>query len=237
MSSDRQSRYLTAMLSTLIASVLLYLAVPRIIAEFIAWPGDAVLSRLQEKEEVSQADLKLMVESLNAALKWQYSSRRQSNVSIAELLLAERLGTAIVPDAAMLETAMKSARASLFKAVARPYIWTWLAYVEKIQNGPSEKVASFLEMSIGTGHHERHLVLSRMALSFEVWQYLSLKLKDRVYEQVRLGFHLLWGGTRERFVAIVLDNNAEEIVREAFSQSPKDLQMFENNLLSVRRSN
>lgn len=233
MSSDRQSRYLTAMLSALIASVLLYLAVPRVIAEFIAWPGDAVLSRLQEKEEVSKVDLKLMAESLKAALKWQYSSRRQSNVGIAEVLLAEKIDATSENGPQLLEMAINLTRASLKNAPARPYTWAWLTYSVKRNNGVGRELAPTLNMSLKTGFQERHLMLTRLKLAFEIWPYLSDAMKSRVSEQVRFAWKLPWSGTRTEFIDIISSTHAQEIVREAFSKLPKELLKLEKRLHRV----
>ncbi len=81
-----------SLLPLLLAVGLLYLGAPRTIASFVSLPGDYVLERIQIRESVSARNLETLIISRERALAWVEAGRVQTDLALAQLVLAKASG-------------------------------------------------------------------------------------------------------------------------------------------------
>ncbi len=215
-----------SLLPLLLAVGLLYLGAPRTIAAFVSLPGDYLLERIQIRESVSVGDLKILIVSRERALAWVEAGRVQTDLALAQMVLAKASGEDGAYDQAGLARAIESLRAGLAKAPARPYAWTRLALAELEAGGPSPKLAEPLEMALITARYTPRLLFVRLELCLIAWPYFDSDARELVIQQVRIA----WRRSPGRLVELALVLERLDVVRTALLISPLELEAFEKRL-------
>jgi len=209
-----------------LAAGLLYLGAPRTIAAFVSLPGDYVLERIQIGESVSTRNLETLIISRERALAWVEVGRVQTDLALAQLVLAEASGENGAYDQAGVARAIESLRAGLARAPARPYAWVRLALAELEAGGPSPEVAKPLEMALITARYIPRLLFVRLELCLIAWPDLNSDARDLVFQQVRIAWHR----SPDRLVDLALLMERLDVVRTALLISPVELEAFEKRL-------
>ena len=215
-----------SLLPLLLAVGLLYLGAPRTIAAFVSLPGDYVLEQIQIRESVSTRNLEILIISRERALAWVEAGRVQTDLALAQLVLAEASGEDGAYDQAGVARAIESLRAGLARAPARPYAWTRLALAELVAGGPSPEVATPLEMALITARYAPRLLFIRLELCLIAWPYFDSDARDLVFQQVRIAWHK----SPDRLVELALLMERLDVVRTALLISPLELEAFEKRL-------
>ena len=214
------------LLTLLLAAGLLYLGAPRTIAAFVSLPGDYLLEQIQIRESLSTRDLEILIISRERALAWVEAGRVQTDLALAQLVLAKASGEDGAYDQAGVARAIESLRAGLARAPARPYAWTRLALAELEAGGPSPEVAKPLEMALITARYTPRLLFVRLELSLIAWPYFNSGARDLVFQQVRIAWHR----SPDRLVELALLMERLDVVRTALLISPLELEAFEKRL-------
>jgi len=215
-----------SLLPLLLAVGLLYLGAPRTIAAFVSLPGDYVLERIQIRESVSARNLETLIISRERALVWVEAGRVQTDLALAQLVLAEASGEDGAYDQAGVARAIESLRAGLARAPARPYAWTRLALAELEAGGPSPELAKPLEMALITARYIPRLLFVRLDLCLVAWPYFDSDAREMVFEQLRIAWHR----SPDRLVELALIMERLDEVRTALLISPLELEAFEKRL-------
>ncbi len=213
-----------SLLPLLLAVGLLYLGVPRTIAAFVSLPGDYPLEQIQNRESVSARDLEILIISRERALAWVEGGRVQTELALAQLVLAEASGEDGRYDQAGVARAIESLRAGLARAPARPYAWTRLALAEELEaGGPSPELAKPLELALITARYTPRLLFVRLHLCLHAWPYFDSDARELVIQQVRIAWHR----SPDRLVDLALIMGRLDAVRTALLISPLELEAFE----------
>ncbi len=215
-----------SLLPLLLAVGLFYLGAPRTIAAFVSLPGDYPLEQIQIRESVSARDLEILIVSRERSLAWVQAGRVQTELALAQLMLAKVSGEDGGYDQAGVARAIESLRAGLAWAPARPYAWTRLALAELEAGGPSPALAKPLEMALITARYIPHLLFVRLDLCLVAWPYLDSDAREMVFEQVRIAWHR----SPDRLVELALIMELLDVVRTALLISPLELEAFEKAL-------
>lgn len=229
--SDGRPRWrrLPAALIALVAGLaLLTLAVPRTIASVVMLPGDPILNAVQGGGEVSEPELKVLMDSRQAALAWIDSGRLWTDLGLARLRLARKAGFRGVEGRGLLDDAFSSLRHGLALAPANPFAWARLGYVRLLRHGRSQAAAEALKMSILTGSHLPRLMFSRLRLSLMMWRYFDGEGRDLVKGQVRLA----WKASPQKLVRLARRRKAEKIARRALADVPGAVAEFDRLVAS-----
>ena len=91
------SRVAGSLLPLLLAMSLLYLGAPRTIAAFVSLPSDYLLERIRIGESVNARDLDILITSRERALVWVEAGRVQTDLALAQLVLAKASGHRFAP--------------------------------------------------------------------------------------------------------------------------------------------
>ncbi len=220
------SRVTGSLLPLLLAVGLLYLGAPRTFAAFVSLPGNYPLEQIQIGESLSARDLEILIVSRERALAWVEAGRVQTDLALAQLVLAKASGEDGAYNQAGVARAIESLRTGLAWAPARPYAWTRLALAELEATGPSPELAKPLEMALITARYIPRLLFVRLDLCLVAWPYLDSDAREMVFEQVRIA----WRRSPDRLVDLALVMELLDVVRTALLISPLELEAFEKAL-------
>jgi hypothetical protein len=211
------SKLAVSALSLALGGLLLFLSVPRVVAEFLMLPGNRVLTMLQKGSTPSEGDLAIFITSRERSLTWADSGRSRTDLALAQLLLAEREVGGGARYNELLGQAVQSMRAGLALAPANPYAWTRMSFAALSAGEPSERVAPMIEMSIRTGPVEPDLIFARLGLCFVEWPYFGPSSRTLLEEQVRLAWHQ----SRDRLAVLARAAGRADTARSALPESER----------------
>jgi hypothetical protein len=184
-----------AALALLLGGLILWLAVPRVLAA--AWLAlrDPVIEQMDAGEHVSKAELLGLIASRELALGWveDRDTHDQLATALAELaFLGGRQGAA---ESATLERAVGATRAALAVAPADPRDWLQLAYLLVLREGdPHREAAEALLWSIRTGAFQGpELLRRRLFWSLAHWPSYDEEERRLLGEQIRLAWRVAPG--------------------------------------------
>lgn len=244
-------RYVAVSAITFIFGTFLFvLGAPRTIGAFVSLPSGPILSKIQMQKSVQQNQLEILIASQKRSLFWGETGRKWTDLSLAQLLMAEQAGS----DESARNTYIKDAIASLKNGLglspANSFAWTRLAYAEILMAVPSQSVASKLKMSLATAPYEPQLMNLRLELCLRVWPYFQDEDRKLVFEQIRYA----WSHTpkhsrsaeankgykewlqrrvdkaRENLVELVVRLGRVNVARAALIRTSTDLSEFERRL-------
>ncbi len=159
-------------------------------------------------------------------LAWVEAGRVQTDLALAQLVLAKASGEDGAFDQVGVARAIESLRAGLARAPARPYPWTRLAFLEAVAGGASPALAKPLEMALITARYEPRLLFARLENCLIAWPYFDSDAREMVFEQVRIAWHR----SPDRLVELALLWWQMDVARTALRASPLDLAAFEKRL-------
>ena len=140
--SRRGRRRLLAGVALVLGALILWLALPRVVASTLLAMRDPVVERADEGEQVSAAELLSLIASRELALSWVEDRETHAERATALAKLAFQQG----PESAAQRTALKQAvdalRAGLALAPADPRGWMQLAYLLVLLEGDTSRQAA-----------------------------------------------------------------------------------------------
>ncbi len=208
------------------ALTLLALGVPRTISAFVMAPSAPVLRKLQNLQAVQTEELETLVAAQQRGLTWSSQGRTLTDLGLAQLLVAERLGGDDPAKRRRIEEAVASLKRGLALAPANPYAWTRLAHASFQADGWSPEALSALRLAFATAPYDPRLLMSRLRLSFLAWPQLLREDRELVFQQVRYA----WKHDPNELTEMAASLGQENLVRAALLGSPPDLSAFEEKL-------
>jgi len=215
-----------------ISIALLAWGLPRTISAFVMAPSAPVLRKLQNLQVVETEDLETLVASQERGLTWSSRGRTLTDLGLAQLLIAERLGEGIPEKRQLVEEAIGSLKSGLALAPANPYAWTRLAYATYQLRGWTPEALSALRLAFATAPYDPRLLLSRLRLSFLAWPELLREDRELVLQQVRYA----WKRNPDELSRLAVDFGQINVVRAALLRDPDDLAAFEERLRTLDES-
>lgn len=223
--------WLAVALAALTGCGLLYLAVPRTVAAFLALPGDAVMKKVQAGDPIGAEEARTLALSRHNALAWTPSPSAWSELAYAELWMAydRRPEAGPSPDPELFKRALRSTERALRGSPTDSEAWMRLAFLRLADGGDAVPAGRALAMAFLTGRVRPKQVAYRLDLAFRLWPVLTAD--DR-----RLVMRFLRESWRHGYAQILDAANTPArigIVRAAFAGDPAILATFE--ALNARR--
>ena len=218
------SRVAIAALSLLLGGALLFLSVPRLIAEVIMLPGNRVLAMVQSGSVPSDRDLEILAASRQRAFSWSDTAQSRIDLALAQLLVTRKVLRSGPEYQTQVTAAIQSLRDGLARAPADPYAWTRLAYLSVSAAEPSRRVVPLLEMAIRTAPVEPNLTFARLELCFIEWGDFPPSDQPLLAQQLRIAWHQ----SGDRLVRLAQETGRTEEIFNALPQP--DRARFEERL-------
>jgi hypothetical protein len=183
-----RQRLFPAGLALLLGGLILWLAVPRVLASAWLAARDPVIEQLDAGKAVSDAELLGLIASRELALGWveDREIHDQRGRALAELAFRADLQSAA--ETAMLERAVGATRAGLAVAPADPKDWMQLAYLLVLLEGDTNpKAAKALLASIRTGAFQApDFLRRRLFWSLAHWTFYNAEERRQIGDHIRL---------------------------------------------------
>lgn len=202
---------------------LIVLALPRTAAGVSELHGTWAIAELRTGEPISNRDIELAVNSLNAANGWVDSAPRWAALArlhYARALLAGRDSEERRTEFGLSQNASRKA-VSLNPALPEP--WLRLAQSEFALKKVTPQMIRALGMAYRTGRYNRFLVFAMSELAFIAWAKLDSDTRNTAIEQLDFA---VWQRSN-RLAAISERLHASVIVRRALRHKPESLAKFE----------
>jgi hypothetical protein len=182
-------------LALLLGGLILWLAVPRVLASAWLASRDPVIQQMDAGESVSEPELLGLIASRELALGWvdDREIHDQRGTALAELAFREDLQSAA--ETATLERAIGATRAGLAVAPAAPKDWMQLAYLLVLLEGDTNpEAAKALLVSIRTGPFQAPEFLGRRLFwCLAHWTFYDAEEQRQVGDQIRLAWRVAPG--------------------------------------------
>jgi hypothetical protein len=192
-------RSLAAGLALLLGGLILWLAVPRVIASGLLALRDPVIQQMDAGEPVSEPELLGLIASRELALDWvdDRDTHDERGTALAEL--AARGESQSPAEMAALERAIGATRAGLALAPADPRDWMQLGYLLVLLEGdPHRASAEALLFSIRTGSFEAPDFLGRRLFwCLAHWTFYDDEERRQIGDQIRLVWRVAPGDLAE----------------------------------------
>jgi hypothetical protein len=179
-------------LAILLGALILWLALPRVVASALLAMRDPVIERTDEGEQVSDAELLSLIASRELALSWVEDRETHAERATAIAKLAFHNSPENAAQEAPLKRAVDALRAGLALAPADPRGWMQLAYLRVLLDGDtSRQAARALLVSIRTGAFEAPDFLNqRLFWSLAHWSSFDDAERQQIGDQIRLVWQL-----------------------------------------------
>jgi hypothetical protein len=181
-------RALPAALALLLGGLLLWLAVPRVLASLWLAARDPVLERMAAGEPVAEAELLGLIASRELALGWVADRETHDERATALAELAFRAASLGDAEQATLERAIAATRAGLALAPADPRDWMQLGYLLVLLEGdvtPAAAQAFLFSIRVGA-FQEPDFLRRRLFWALAHWTFYDERERHRLGEQIRL---------------------------------------------------
>lgn len=207
---------LQAALLFIAASIVLMLAVPRLIASLWELRPIAYLESSSANSGLTVQQLQIIKPELQQALDTIATAHNFENLAIVNLRLAQFSDTAEQPRHALLAEAESAARSSVALACANPYAWLNLALLEKSLGKDPKAVTEALTMSLLTGRAEAGLYMERLKLAFEYYPAINADTTQLLNQQLRLA----WKSKRNEVLKLVMHYKMQKVLSSALAYAP-----------------
>jgi hypothetical protein len=179
---------LMAGLALLLGVLILWLALPRVVASTLLAMRDPVVERTDEGEQVSDAELLSLIASRELAAGWVEDRETHAERATALAKLAFQEAPESAAQSATLKQAVAALRAALALAPADPRGWMQLAYLLVLLEGDtSRRAAQALLVSIRTGAFLAPDFLNRRLFwSLAHWSFYDDQERRQIGNQIRL---------------------------------------------------
>lgn len=184
----RGQRSFAAGLALVLGGLILWLAVPRVVASVLLALRDPVIQQMAVGPRVSDAELLGLIASRELALSWVEDREAHDERATALAELAFRGEARSAAGRAMLERAVDATRAGLALAPADPRDWMQLGYLLVLLEGdPNRAAAQALLASIRTGPFQAPGSLRRRLFwSLAHWAFYQEEERRQIEDQIRL---------------------------------------------------
>lgn len=209
-------------LATLALAVgLLVLAVPRLGASLAKLPGNQGVDLLGEGQFLSPETLGRVLNSRQAAERWLDEPSTDFELGMTFYGASRQTGDPIGRARLVLE-AVKDLRASLRKAPANPYAWSYLA-LAYTDLGDTANAVSMLEASYDFGPFMPEIAMMRSYVAMTSWRSLD------DFGRLLAGDDFVQAMTRQpaAFVQLVVGAKFRAEARQALEASPDLLVQFD----------
>ena len=183
-----RQRSLAAGLALLLGALILWLALPRLLASALLALREPVVQQMDAGERVSEAELLGLIASRELALSWveDRESHDERATALAELAFWGELKSA--DERTMLERAIGATRAGLAVAPADPRDWMQLAYLLVLLEGDTNRqAAEALLVSLRTGAFQApDFLRRRLFWSLAHWAFYDEQERRQINDQIRL---------------------------------------------------
>jgi hypothetical protein len=174
----------------LLGALLLWLALPRVLASALLAMREPVIQQMEAGEPVPEAELLGLIASRELALGWveDREAHGERGTALAGLAFEEEPQSAA--RRATLERAVRALRAGLALAPADPKDWLQLGYLLVLVEGDTNrKAAEALLVSIRTGAFQTPDFLGRRLFwSLAHWTFYDAEERRQVGDQIRLAW-------------------------------------------------
>lgn len=186
---------LGAGLALLLGGLILWLAVPRVLASALLALRDPVIQQMDAGAGVSQAKLLGVIASRELALDWVEDGESHQERGTALTMLAFREEPQSAARRDMLERAVQATRAGLALTPGDPKDWMQLGYLLVLLEGETNRAAAeALLRSIRTAAFGAPGFLNRRLFwSLAHWTFYDEEARGQVGDQVRLAWRVAPG--------------------------------------------
>jgi hypothetical protein len=186
-------------LALFLGALILWLALPRVVASALLAMRDPVVERTDEGEQVSDAELLSLIASRELALGWVEDRETHAERATALAKLAFQQAPESAAQTARLKQAADALRTALSLAPADPRGWMQLAYLlVLLQGDTSRKAAQGLLISIRTGAFLTPEFLNRRLFwSLAHWSFYDDEERRQIGDQIRLVWRITPGELTE----------------------------------------
>lgn len=225
-SAGGTGRAVTIGFGAVLCVVMLYLAVPRLVAAVLLFPGNGPLHALENGRVPATPQLEAVVSSRSAAMGWIDEGSLWNDRALARLMLAQSAAKDAKPNPTLLKVASSDLDAGLTLAPVSPYAWARLAYVRYLLNGSGPGVASALRLSFLTGPFEAEMTFPRLRLALTVYSNFDVEERELAKRQIRFA----WLLSRDEVVDLAVESQRILVFRLALISQPQDLAVFDSML-------
>ena len=186
-------------LALLLGALILWLALPRLVAATLLAMRDPVVERADDGEQISDAELLSLIASRELALGWVEDRETHAERATALAKLAFQQAPETAAQSARLKQAVDALRAALALAPADPRGWMQLAYLLVLLEGDtSRRAAQALLVSIRTGAFLAPDFLNRRLFwSLAHWSFYGDEERRQIGDQIRLVWRITPGELTE----------------------------------------
>lgn len=190
----QQSR-LVAGLALLLGALILWLALPRVVASALLALRAPVIEQMVAGQPVSDASLVALMASRELALSWVEDRETHNERGTAWTSLAFRKEPQSAARRAALERAARAVRAGLAVAPADPRDWMQLGYLLVLLEGDANRrAAEALLVSLRTGAFQPpDFLLRRLFWSLAHWAFYDEEERRQIGDQIRLAWRVAPG--------------------------------------------
>ncbi len=165
--------------------LILYLLVPRMMANILMIPGHHIQESLQSRGDVSSEGYITLIASRMDALAWVDSGKIWGELGIAQSWYAHKTGFHRPSGRDALTNSITSLRQSLMLAPANTFAWTGLAYSYLARTGYSiQDITECLKISIMTAPYQPKLVFERLKLCLGIYSMFDEDGRDLIKSQI-----------------------------------------------------
>lgn len=156
-----------------LAAPLLALALPRTVAALVDLPARAVLARVGLRAPVENREIDLAIDGRARALDWIDDGVGRGELGLLWLTAANRAGLESAAGRADLSRAAEAHRRALARAPAQAYVWTRLARIDFLRDGPTPALGPVLALAVASAPDDPALRPARLDLAFLAWRRLD----------------------------------------------------------------
>ncbi|MGE0722735.1 MAG: hypothetical protein AB7O45_00085 [Alphaproteobacteria bacterium] len=203
-----------AAVALVVGATLIAMAAPRFLSGLHLADGDPVLRQLDADRGVGLGQIVIAANERAAAVEIHAAPG-----PLADLAALRLVQSSLADDPrlrrALLDRTIRAADAGLALAPVQPFLWANLAAARLARDGPDAAFDAALGAAIRTAPHEPRLVLRRLDLALDAWDWLTPATRALAADQIRIAARTAADGlalvTRRRFaLAIVRDVLADD---------------------------
>ena len=187
--SAAHERHLVAGLALALGALILWLALPRLVASALMAMRDAVIEQMDAGEPVAETELLGLVASRELALGWveDREAHRELGTALAQLALQAPQDS---EHRALLERAVDALRAGLAVAPADPRHWMQLGHLLVVFEGDLNRpAAEALLFSMRVGAFQApDLIRRRLFWALAHWSFYDDQERRQIADQIRLAW-------------------------------------------------
>lgn len=217
-------RSLSGLLILIIASISLWLAIPRVIASALRAPAYGSVLATSEGMPLRDDQVERAVQFLVAASQWENSRRARTDFADLLIIQARDMRREKPQRLDMARKASLAYRDALGQAPVDPQTWVDLAQAKSIATGPSQEIASLLAQSLTVGPQVARITVSRAMLLLNNWEHLTPGIKEQTQAQVRFAWTYDWAG----LTRLVREESSAEVIRGAIRSIPGAVEQFDS---------